>query len=141
MFPAPAASIVTVSFVPLADGAGTIPAAVKAVSAGESAPSQAVTYVTVPGSPATVSAAVLSKKRRQAQITWTAPTSDGGTPITSYSWRWYNSKTRVWSAVKDTPGLRGRLRWPVGTTSVTVEVWANNTQGASAPRRARLNTR
>ena len=107
----------------------------------ESGPSQVVTYVTVPSSPATVSATVLSKRLRQAQITWTAPSSDGGTPITSYSWRWYNSKTRTWSAVKETTGLRGRLRWPIGTTSITVEVWANNTQGASGTRTARLNTR
>jgi hypothetical protein len=106
-----------------------------------SSPSNTVTYLTPPDAPNSVTASILSKARRQAQISWTAPTHDGGSPITTYSWRWYNSASRTWSAVKETTGLRARLRWAVGSTSITVEVWASNTQGAGPTRTTRLYTR
>jgi len=104
-------------------------------------PSGTVTYVTTPDAPNSVTATILSRKRRQAQVTWEAPISDGGNSITTYSWRWYSNKTRTWSTVKQTTKLRARLKWPVGTTGLTIQVWANNEEGSGRPTRTRLSTR
>ena len=49
---------------------------------GQAAFSAAVTPVTVPTAPTAVAATATNS---QAVVTWTAPTSDGGTPITSYT--------------------------------------------------------
>ena len=106
-----------------------------------SAPSNPITYVTAPDVPRDVEVSILRKKRRQAQVTWRAPASDGGSPVTTYSWRWYNNKTRTWSADKETPGLRARFRWPSGTSTIKVQVWASNTQGASPKKSDRLRIR
>lgn len=104
-----------------------------------STPSSTVTYVTAPDAPQDVEVSILRKKRRTAQVTWQAPASDGGSPVTTYTWRWRNDKTRTWSAAKETPGLRARFRWPAGSSTIKVEVWANNIQGASPKRYQRLN--
>jgi alpha-tubulin suppressor-like RCC1 family protein len=106
-----------------------------------SSPSESVTYLTVPDKPASVSVNILSKKRRQAQAAWTIPSDAGGTTITSYSWRWFSSKTGAWSPIKETTGLQARFRWPLGTTSIAVEVWANNSEGAGPTNSARFSVR
>jgi len=55
-----------------------------------SPPSNAVVPVTLPGPPTSVSAVAGD---RQATVTWTAPSSDGGSPITGYIVIQYNGVT------------------------------------------------
>jgi titin len=57
-------------------------AAINAFGTGpESAPSVPITLATVPGSP---TIANVTTRNQGATVSWTAPTSDGGTPVTGY---------------------------------------------------------
>ena len=89
--------------------------AVNAVGASvDSAPSAPVTPATAPGAPTGVSAV---GGNAQATVTWTAPTSDGGSPITGYT-----VQVRVGTAVNRT--VTGM---PATPTSATVTGLTNGT--------------
>ncbi|MGO9195660.1 MAG: fibronectin type III domain-containing protein [Acidimicrobiales bacterium] len=100
---------------------------------GQAAFSAAVTPVTVPTAPTAVAATATNS---QAVVTWTAPTSDGGTPITSYTVTPFVSGVAVSSlaviVTGNPPATQATVTNLTDGTSYTFEVLATNGVGPSA---------
>ena len=89
-----------------------------------SSPSSAVTPSTLPGAPAIGSATVLSST--SILVSFTAPASDGGSPITSYTI--YSSSGGYSRNVSNTPPVRS-ASITVGAGTYTFHVTATNANG------------
>ena len=77
---------------------------------------------------------------QSVQLTWEAPLSDGGSPITGYTYRYSPDGGTTWlpsadgTTVDETtpPYVRDTINELINGTEYTFEVWANNDQGAGA---------
>lgn len=83
---------------------------------------------TTPGAPTSVQAKYAGKKARTATVSWTRPTSDGGSPVTSYQYR-SMARSGTWTAWTTTAKSSCRISRLVQGMTYTFEVRALNTIG------------
>lgn len=101
-------------------------AAVNANGTGpQSAASNAVTLATIPGAPTAVTA---TAGNGQATVSWTAPASNGGSPITSYTVSVYNGATLV-ATVTGVSGSPATITGLTNGQTYTFKVAAVNSVG------------
>ena len=93
-----------------------------------SAASNAVTPAAVPGSPTNANA---TAGDTEATVTWSAPASDGGSPITSYTVT--SSPGGLTSTTADGTTLTATVTGLTNNTSYTFTVKATNTIGTGPP--------
>lgn len=102
--------------------------ATNAVGAGDSsAPSNAVVPATVPGTP---TGAAATAGDGQATVTWSAPTSDGGRPVTGYT---VTSSPGGITATSSASSLTAVVTGLANGTPYTFAVTATNEVGAGGP--------
>ena len=85
---------------------------------------------------------------QSVQLTWEAPTSDGGAAITGYTYRYRAGESAPWLPSRDgvtldetTFYIRDTIGDLTNDTAYTFEVWANNAQGAGAVAQATATPR
>ena len=103
-------------------------AAVSANGTSEYVYGTATPAVDVPGIPTAVAAAVADA---QLQVSWAAPTDNGGTSITGYSVQYRAASTEVWTDWSHTGvGVSAAITGLTNGQSYVVQIAALNTQGA-----------
>jgi len=107
--------------------------AITTYGTGDPSPSSdPVTPLTVPSVPKSLSA---SYGNASADLSWIAPTDDGGTPVTDYVIEYSSNGGTSWSTFNDGSGLSvsTTVTGLTNGTSYTFRVRAKNTEGQSQP--------
>jgi hypothetical protein len=128
----PATSATVTGLTPNQSYTFTVTASNPAGSAAASASSNSVTPqpLTVPGAPTNVSAIPASS---QASVSWSAPSDDGGTPLTGYTLTVYNGATLI-KTMNVSANQTGALVTGLGTdVAYTFKLAATNNIGSSDP--------
>ncbi|MEN9660378.1 MAG: hypothetical protein RLZZ443_307 [Actinomycetota bacterium] len=99
-------------------------------SVGASAPSPIVSFTTVGNVPTAPTNAVVTQDHgNYVKLGWTAPTSNGGNAITSYTIQ--QLKAGVWTTVYTATTTSGLVSGLSPLTAYSFKIWANNAAGAS----------
>ena len=108
----------------------TVAATNAAGTSAESAASNTITPVTVPGVPSSV---VATAGNASAEVSWSAPGSDGGTPVISYRVTAYDGGVAVESVdVPAGPATSTTVSGLANNTNYTFRVAATNSVGTGA---------
>ena len=99
-------------------------------SVGASVPSPIVSFTTIGNLPsAPTNAFVTQDHGNYVRLGWTAPTSNGGNAITSYTIQ--QLKAGVWTTVYTATTNSGLVSGLTPLTAYSFKIWANNVAGAS----------
>ena len=104
--------------------------AVNAAGNGASATSTSVTPASTPGAPTSLSGAA---GNAQATVTWSAPTSNGGSAVVSYAVETSTSLTGSWTRVGTTTNTTYTLTGLTNGAATYVRVLATNNIGDGVP--------
>jgi len=126
-------STLTATFNGLSNGVSYVFKVVATNAVGNSDPpaaSNAVTPATAPGPPTNVQA---TAGDAHADVTWVAPSSDGGAPITVYTVTAYSGGTAQASVTVNAPSTNKTINGLTNGTPYTFQVTATNSAGTGAP--------
>ena len=126
-------STLNATFNGLSNGVSYVFKVVATNAVGNSDPpaaSNAVTPATAPGPPTNVQA---TAGDTQADVTWVAPSSDGGAPITVYTVTAYSGGTAQASVTVNAPSTSRTINGLTNGTPYTFQVTATNSAGTGAP--------
>jgi subtilisin family serine protease len=99
-------------------------------SVGASVPSPIVSFTTIGNLPSAPTNAVVTQDHgNYVRLGWTAPTSNGGNAITSYTIQ--QLKAGVWTTVYTATTNSGLVSGLTPLTAYSFKIWANNVAGAS----------